>query len=567
MKKFILYLFSIYLTTTCLQAQVTDSSDSFYKQDQDYNKAIEAIIIKFQNPLRDIDENLRRYTELTTIFNEFKAHDISLGQKLLDKVNRGDPLSGDDLYYLKRTIGTYYRINKKMLDFAKVYDFGGFQMSSNFATANQHLPLVKAHLLYISGHIQVLDHIVKMHKLYYESSGLFRRIIKNALKDKDDLGEKTLNDLIKMSEYTIDIGNSKKFANQINLVLNIQSDLRKILSGDPSAISMIDTIATNDSSHDIARGKHDYDVSYHSMVDTLAGVFNTFTNWLSGVFGNVAGSIRWRKGFLYKNETALQMMNEKLRPMDILLEKSPFVLTDKFIPGHYGHVAIYLGTRKQLEAIDMWNHPSIIQYQEEIEKGNVILEAVRPGVKLSTLEDFSNIDEVTIVRKHDSLENADVLIESISRGMDQIGKSYDFNFDVETLDKIVCSELIYIVFGQVHWPTKYRLARSTITPDDVAEVIFQKDTKFNIEQYLVSPERHRIEIGTMEELGKDLNFELRDENGGPVVDKQNPTNWFWKKSEKCYTVQSPGDIDKFSVTRECKTSYTLEYYEERVVGN
>jgi hypothetical protein len=566
MKNFIrLILTVILLYSFPVAADTLLEIDNFYTKDQDYNKEIDSIIIKFQNPLKDIEENIQKYAKLNTIFENFKQFDLELGLRLLNKVNNGDPLSGDDLYFLRRSIVTYYKINKKMLDFAKIYNFGGFETKNSLTSVDQHLPLIKAHIIYLTGHVQVLDHIVKMHKLYYQSSGLFRRIIKKALKDKDHSGSKTLNDLIKMSEYTINIGNKKEFANQITLSRNILEDLRKILSTDQTSLNLLKILETNETAIEIARGKKDFDISYHAFIDTISEAASYVTNWLSSIFGNIAGSIRWRKGFMFENETVISMMKEKLKPMDILLEKSPFVLTDKFIPGHYGHVALYLGTKEQLEAINMWNHPDILPYQESIENGNVILEAVRPGVKLSTLEEFSNIDEVTIIRKKDGLANLDEVIENISRGMDQIGKDYDFNFDVETLDKIVCSELIYIVYGQVKWQTKYRFGRATISPDDIAEVIFQQNTKFNIEQYLVSPERHRIEQGSMTALGKDLDFELRSSDGSPLKTTEDPTNSFWKKAEKCYNVTEENDLSRN--VRQCKTIYTLEQYAERTVGN
>jgi len=51
--------------------------------------------------------------------------------------------------------------------------------------------------------------------------------------------------------------------------------------------------------------------------------------------------------------------------------------------------------------------------------------------------------------------NSTNLVERIILSLRQVGKDYDFNFDVETTDKIVCSELIY--------------TGHTISPDHVAE--------------------------------------------------------------------------------------------------
>jgi len=156
------------------------------------------------------------------------------------------------------------------------------------------------------------------------------------------------------------------------------------------------------------------------------------------------------------------------------------------------------------------------------------------------------------------------LAESISRGIDQLGKDYDFNFDVETLDKIVCSELIYIVFGQVHWNTEYDIGRPTISPDNVVEVLFQKDTKFSFLKYLIKHSSNNLENKNLEALGLELDFEMRSSDGGPIIRKDDPNNLFWKKDERCYTLRDTPDGPS---TKVCKTSYTLQTYEENLTEN
>jgi hypothetical protein len=51
-----------------------------------------------------------------------------------------------------------------------------------------------------------------------------------------------------------------------------------------------------------------------------------------------------------------------------------------------------------------------------------------------------------------------------------LGKKYDFNFDVNTTDKIVCSELAYVSFPSIDWPTQKTLGRYNISPDNVAQL-------------------------------------------------------------------------------------------------
>ena len=54
------------------------------------------------------------------------------------------------------------------------------------------------------------------------------------------------------------------------------------------------------------------------------------------------------------------------------------------------------------------------------------------------------------------------------RAFRQVGKEYDFNFDIETDKRIVCSELAYVIFHDINWPTEKSLGRYTISPDNVA---------------------------------------------------------------------------------------------------
>ncbi|NOR56940.1 MAG: hypothetical protein GQ474_00275 [Sulfurimonas sp.] len=149
------------------------------------------------------------------------------------------------------------------------------------------------------------------------------------------------------------------------------------------------------------------------------------------------------------------------------MEKTPFRLTDKFIPGYWGHAAIWIGTKEELQELGLWENPVIIPYHEEIEKGNFIIEALRAGVVLSSLEHFLNVDDMAILREKD--EQNSINKATILRAFAQLGKKYDFNFDVETTDKIVCSELVYTSYTHIKWPTSKALGRYTISPDNIAE--------------------------------------------------------------------------------------------------
>ena len=191
-------------------------------------------------------------------------------------------------------------------------------------------------------------------------------------------------------------------------------------------------------------------------------------DFFSKIFGNSMGMVESRKGKLYKDPVVHADVAGTLRPMDVLLEKTPFRLTDKLIPGHFGHVAIWLGTEEEIKEMGLWEHPLVQKHHQAIQGGHVIVEALREGVVLSTLEHFMNVDDVAILRPISLDGDAQATEEAFTMAMRQVGKKYDFNFDVETTDKIVCSELAYAAYPSISWPTERTLGRDTISPDQVA---------------------------------------------------------------------------------------------------
>lgn len=210
---------------------------------------------------------------------------------------------------------------------------------------------------------------------------------------------------------------------------------------------------------------------FFEAIDRLVGT-------ISKIFGNTVGKVQTRDGklkVLAKNPEVMKAMKMTLKPLDILFEKTPFRLTDKFIPGYFGHVAIWLGTPEELmdmtvvyqgEVIPLLDHPKMLPHLERMSRGELVIEALRePGVTMNTLEHFMDVDDFLVVQSTDkSLTPA----EHILRTIDQVGKPYDFNFDIETESSIVCSELVYTVFNDLEWPIDRSMGRYTISPDHVA---------------------------------------------------------------------------------------------------
>ena len=223
-------------------------------------------------------------------------------------------------------------------------------------------------------------------------------------------------------------------------------------------------------------------------------LFDGFFSSLSENIGNTAGLVETREGYLYGDAEAAQNIRQVIQPGDILIERTPFRLTDKLIPGYWGHVAVYIGTKDELIEMGIWDDLNVTYnidtnrtYQDDIENDQLIVEALRDGVQLNSIEHFLNVDDLAIM--HDTSEY-DTLnrTQRIKRVIEQLGKEYDFEYDIEDSSKIICSELVYISSIHIDWDTERFAGISTISPDNVAIKSTEVDTIFRIPLMYVNGE-------------------------------------------------------------------------------
>jgi hypothetical protein len=211
------------------------------------------------------------------------------------------------------------------------------------------------------------------------------------------------------------------------------------------------------------------------MFDHIRKTRDSMVFIASKILGNTMGFISFREGKLKNiSDTEKENIVNKMRALDIMLEKTPFRLTDHLIPGYYGHAAIWVGSEAELTALGVWDDPAIQPYQAQIRDGKRIIEALRSGVQINSLEHFLNIDDLLVLRDRTLTE--ELKKEFLVRAFKQIGKEYDFNFDVETDKRIVCSEIVYTVFHDISWPTKKAMGRYTISPDNIADKAIGSDS-------------------------------------------------------------------------------------------
>lgn len=174
--------------------------------------------------------------------------------------------------------------------------------------------------------------------------------------------------------------------------------------------------------------------------------------FLSMIFGRFAGQFH---GHIDKKTNAM-LLKSYLQEFDIVFLKSLTHLTEKFIPGYFGHVGVCMGN-------------------------DLMIEAPRSGVRICSTEDFAEGEIYLIIRPGNLTETEKQKIRRLLKS--QIGKEYDYNFDSQSPDRVVCSELVSLSYDFINWQSKKIAGRYTTSPDDLIRSLMNR-ADFEFELYL-----------------------------------------------------------------------------------
>jgi hypothetical protein len=125
------------------------------------------------------------------------------------------------------------------------------------------------------------------------------------------------------------------------------------------------------------------------------------------------------------------------RPGDIFVTRHDDALSNLFLPGHWPHAALYLGSQEQRQQLGLTLAPPL----ERRLAGEIrFLEAKKDGVLLRPADDTLAVDAFVILRS--PLGPAD-LVSVLTRAMDHADKPFDFSFDFRKAECLACTELVY----------------------------------------------------------------------------------------------------------------------------
>jgi hypothetical protein len=424
---------------------------------------------------QDDFENLQLLVEQSLVA---RAEMLEISNRL--RLNTDEPLSGRDLLTLKSGSEYYLGVREQLYGIANAYECAVDVSDATLVKYKISPELrLKGLMLSMSAALTLYDNYLLGIVLFEQDERL-----RNVLNDPDMGFGLVAN---KLAEATL-AANSVEIRHRARRAIEFYEQQKPLIEDahEDSDFAYLMQLIDSSPSYNYTKKLRVGEIAANKFVaferltiDTIAETTKDGFDMVSGLFGNTVGMYESRKGKLYGDEAALRNIKSVLQPLDIILEKTPFRLTDKLIPGHFGHVAIWTGSKAELIDAGVWDELLVKQYAEQLSTDSdpdskdqkQIIEALRDGVQLNTLEHFINVDDIAILRPVFDENNPDELKkEALMMAFRQLGKKYDFNFDVDTTDKIVCSELAYISFPSVDWPTEKTLGRHSISPDNVAQL-------------------------------------------------------------------------------------------------
>jgi hypothetical protein len=170
------------------------------------------------------------------------------------------------------------------------------------------------------------------------------------------------------------------------------------------------------------------------------------------------------------SEAQIKNIASRMQPGDVMLQRREWYVSNVGLPGFWSHAALYIGTADERRAffndaeVIVWvksqgiadgsfetllrtrhanAYPKALAPQEH---GHVprVLEAISEGVSFTTMEHSAAADSLVALRpKLGKVEKA----VAILRAFGYAGRPYDFDFDFQTDDSLVCTELIYKAYA------------------------------------------------------------------------------------------------------------------------
>ena len=217
-------------------------------------------------------------------------------------------------------------------------------------------------------------------------------------------------------------------------------------------------------------------------------------------------NISSRKDEKFIDDELIDEMQKAMEPGDVMLQRRNWYISNIGIPGFWTHSALYTGNLDEMDSFFSSEFPykdtdSLSEYLQKYlpniytelqTTDSSVIEAIEPGVVLQSLRESAHADFVVVLRPN--LNKMDKL-QALITAFENRGKPYDYNFDFDTRDALVCSELIYDAYFEnlpekngLHFETSLVNGRKIVSPLDMAKKFknehLQEDAEFTFVYFI-----------------------------------------------------------------------------------
>ena len=236
----------------------------------------------------------------------------------------------------------------------------------------------------------------------------------------------------------------------------------------------------------------------HSAEVLTDGVENKmFDTWfpiqkgIANTMGKAILTTRGKDGFITTKQSL--RMQESMLPGDIMLQRRNWHVSNVGIPGFWTHAALYTGELSEMDEYFQSEFPYMgyetfsdymkveypkvyTLYSEKDKNGyeRSVVEAIDPEVLVQSIVKSTDADFIVVLRPS-KLSKKDIML-ALFKAFEDVGKPYDYNFDFDTIDEILCSELVYNSYFPklpekegLHFVTSIVSGRKMVSPLDIAQ--------------------------------------------------------------------------------------------------
>lgn len=470
----------------------------------------------------DLEQRLKDYDDLY-------FYNRSLASFLVQEIQHNRSISGTHLNLINKSLAGYLALTERLLEEAHFLAPDKIDFKTDYQRS----------LYWTVIQLKVAESFKTLHGLYFMERGL-----RSIIRDKTRTDIYGLQNLPELTERILSSKNAVRIKKAIENHLSRSTNV---------TLTPIEVMIVESKLYLMVRDQHSLDEVFRPTTfwtDRVGLVAEGVTRSLSAGFGAAVGNIEWRTGHFHQHAPFKRHLEAQLKPLDIVYEKKTFKLTDKTIPGHWGHNAVWLGTKEQLLELGIWDSPALDFFRERIERGENIYEVRRWGLQFDTLENFLNLDEIAVTRLPSLLQMSKRELEEVYRNLaNQWTKTYDFTFNALATDRVTCTEIVFLSYGEINWPRGIVVGRTAISPNNMAELVFYQDSPMELVGYYRALEPHRIETMTLNDFASTLSFV-----------KRAGKSQFEKHYRRCQNVRTRR-YGAIRMTLQCKDEYEVIQYE------